>query len=178
MSDIDFLLDVFGDEARAPALTWRGDVLSFTDLGALVEQYVAHLARDGVGLGTPVILLGEFSFRSIALLCALIARRAIIIPLTPTTYASVADQLDDVAAQFILDARDGTMQSQPGHVPNDLYRILIERQTSGLVLFTSGSTGRPKIVVHDFLRLLQKFRQPRPAMVMLNFLLFDHWGGI
>jgi long-chain acyl-CoA synthetase len=43
---------------------------------------------------------------------------------------------------------------------------------------TSGSTGRPKAVVHDFSRLIEKFRKVRPAMVMVNFLLFDHWGGI
>jgi acyl-coenzyme A synthetase/AMP-(fatty) acid ligase len=33
-------------------------------------------------------------------------------------------------------------------------------------------------VLHDFGRLLAKFRKPRPALRTLNFLLFDHWGGL
>ncbi len=32
--------------------------------------------------------------------------------------------------------------------------------------------------MHDFERLLEKFKLPRPGMVTLNFLLFDHWGGL
>jgi acyl-coenzyme A synthetase/AMP-(fatty) acid ligase len=46
------------------------------------------------------------------------------------------------------------------------------------VLFTSGSTGRPKAVIHDFGRLMRKFEARRPAMRTINFLMFDHWGGL
>ncbi|MGZ3796331.1 MAG: ANL family adenylate-forming protein, partial [Pseudobdellovibrionaceae bacterium] len=36
----------------------------------------------------------------------------------------------------------------------------------------------PKAAVHDFTFLLEKFITPRVAMTTLNFLLFDHWGGL
>lgn len=180
MTDIDFLLEGFRAKQDAPAIAWRGKVLSFADLAILTEQHIEWLGRQGVGIGTPVILLGDFSFTSVALLLALTARRAITIPLTPTTYQSLGSLIDDVAPEFILDTRgaDVTVEHRQRTPPNDLYRILIERRTCGLVLFTSGSTGRPKAVVHDFSRLIEKFRKTRPAMVMVNFLLFDHWGGI
>jgi len=180
MSDIEFLLDRFRANGDAPALAVRGELMSFGTLAELIEERTAWVERQGIGLGTPVILLGDFSFTSIALLFALIARRAITIPLTLATYQSLGDQLDDVAAEFLLDTRtaDVVADHRGTVAPNELYATLIERRTCGLVLFTSGSTGRPKAVVHDFARLIEKFRHVRPAMVMLNFLLFDHWGGI
>ena len=58
------------------------------------------------------------------------------------------------------------------------YSTLRERQHPGLVLFTSGSTGKPKAAVHDFLLLLEKFKIKRTSLRTLNFLLFDHWGGL
>ena len=33
-------------------------------------------------------------------------------------------------------------------------------------------------VVHNFSKLLKKFHTPRPTATTLNFLLFDHWGGL
>ena len=48
----------------------------------------------------------------------------------------------------------------------------------GLIVFSSGSTGKSKAALHDFTKLLDKFRVPRRAKRMLSFLLFDHLGGI
>jgi acyl-CoA synthetase (AMP-forming)/AMP-acid ligase II len=47
-----------------------------------------------------------------------------------------------------------------------------------LVLFTSGSSGEPKGALHDFSKLLAKFHVKRKALLTINFLLFDHWGGL
>ena len=46
------------------------------------------------------------------------------------------------------------------------------------MLFTSGTSGEPKGAVHDFSNLLEKFYIARKSLRTVNFLLFDHWGGL
>ena len=59
-----------------------------------------------------------------------------------------------------------------------MYKKLREKNHPGLVLFSSGSSGQQKAAVHDFNLLLEKFKVNRKLFVILNFLLFDHWGGL
>src|SRR5262249_9043072 len=100
----------------------------------------------------------------------------------PSTLAKTPTLMDIINPAFQIDCRaDGEVHiaraeaSGPSHA---LIRQLQEERQPGLILFTSGSTGRPKGVVHNFGRLLLKFHKLRPALRTLNFLLFDHWGGL
>ena len=45
-------------------------------------------------------------------------------------------------------------------------------------MFSTGTTGLPKAILHDFNLFLKRFETPRPTYRTLNFLLFDHIGGI
>lgn len=180
MGQIDVLRETLRARSREPVMVWRGVETSGSDLLARVADATAELDRVGVAPGDAVVLLGDYGFGTVALLLALIERRAITVPLTPEMARAVGDAPERVSARFVLDCTgDGIAVTEwPSTELPALYRTLHDRQAPGLVLFTSGSSGRPKAVVHDFSRLLDKFRVKRPALATINFLLFDHWGGL
>jgi acyl-coenzyme A synthetase/AMP-(fatty) acid ligase len=126
-------------------------------------------------------LRGDYSPRTVSLLLALIEREAILAPLLPSTLAKAPALADIINPAFQIDwGSDGEVEvaRRDACEPHALIRQLQEIGQPGLILFTSGSTGQPKGVVHNFGRLLLKFHKSRPALRTLNFLLFDHWGGL
>jgi acyl-coenzyme A synthetase/AMP-(fatty) acid ligase len=181
MPDNSFILERIAAKKDSPALFWRGKAYDGNWLAEQVARDIAWLRREGIGSGTVVILAGDYSPRNVSLLLALIERNAILAPLLPTSLAKTPALVDLVNPSFRIDGSndgDPVIGSHQQAEIHPLVRTLQERGGPGLILFTSGSTGKPKGVVHDFGRLLQKFQKPRPAMRTLNFLLFDHWGGL
>lgn len=180
MSHIQFLLDKFSTKKNATAVFLKGNSISYGDLLIDVIQQGKWLVENNIKPGDAVILRGDYSPLSISMLLALIERGCILIPLTPDAFNSLQDSFDKVAPSWVVDVsgKAPLLHSLESSYTPDLYKIIKNRNVPGLVLFTSGSSGKPKAVVHDFSKLLNKFHFARPAMITLNFLLFDHWGGL
>ena len=181
MSEIGFILDRLTALQDRPALFWRGQTFDGNWMAKQVRQDVRVLAEQGLAENTVVILRGDYSPWTVSLLLALIEMKAILAPLLPSTLKKTPGLVDIVNPALQIDSGpDGEFSAvrREQSAPHALVRQLQEAGKPGLILFTSGSTGEPKGVVHDLSRLLVKFQTPRPAMRTLNFLLFDHWGGL
>lgn len=179
---IDFLIKKFGENAEQPAIIWQDTII---DYGALLKKYEEasrFLLESGIRTGEVVSLTGDFTPNTIAVLLALIGNRNIIVPFNFPIKDSetVKFEIADVEKKINVDVETDEYTFEIGgkRAAHDFYKIIRERGNPGLVLFTSGTSGFPKGAVHDFSKLLDKFRTLRKALRTVNFLLFDHWGGL
>ena len=183
MSTVKFLLDVFDQSSDQIAIVNTVESIAYGELSLSVKSRIEWLSDNGVRKGEVIILLGDYSLDSVSLLLALTELGCILAPLTPAVFGSLSSEsINEIAPAWKIDTTNEFVQieryDQNEMVRPKLYEVLDNSSSPGLVMFTSGSSGKPKAVVHDFSRLLEKFKVPRPAMITLNFLLFDHWGGL
>ncbi|HEY8165210.1 MAG TPA: fatty acid--CoA ligase family protein [Gemmatimonadaceae bacterium] len=139
----------------------------------------ANDGTDSIPAGDVVAQIGDFDPRSIATMLRLLDRGAILMPLTEGSAADHEYFFESGRAQWLL--HNGALEARaPDRDPrsSELIRELRDRKHPGVIFFSSGTTGRPKAILHDFEQFIAKFETPRPALRTLNFLLFDHAGGI
>lgn len=178
---IDFLLDVFRQNAATEAVVWRGRAATYSDLLGEVERWTKWLDEKGVKRGEVVSLEADFSPRSIALMLCLIERGCVVVPLTASVENKKEEfrRIAEVEKLIMLDLDDVvSVHSTRNEVKHPLLVELRQTGHPGLILFSSGSTGASKAALHDFAPLLEKFKLRRSAKRMITFLLFDHIGGV
>ena len=178
---IDFLTNRFSGEIDNDAIIWRDKRFSYEWLNDNVNQFQQLIDSSPINEGTVVALEGDFSPNSIALLLALIEKACIIVPMSNNTYIKEGNLFKIAQVEFLFRVNENdniTSENMFQRSDNEYYEVIRKRKHPGLVLFTSGTSGNPKAAVHDFVALLEKFKTRRKALRTLNFLLFDHWGGL
>lgn len=181
--EIDFITKKFAAHIFDNAIIWKNRVYLYSDLISGIIRAKKFIELKAILPGEVIALNGDFTPNTIALLLALIENSNIIVPFTVPSGESeivkfsIAGVEKSIVVNIQTDDYDLIKCDKPS-ATNEYYVQLRKRQVPGLVLFTSGTSGEPKAAVHDFQKLLLKFKTPRKSLRTVNFLLFDHWGGL
>ena len=140
-----------------------------------------QLQQAGVGHHDTVVVLADYAPEVVCMLLALARLRATVVPMTRGSVIEESEVLGiSGCTRRIVFAPDGITWDMETHAVSVTNPLMAEfRHTSpGLVLFSSGSTGKPKGMLHDFWRVMDRFKVQRAPVVAMPFLLLDHFGGI
>ena len=174
--------DIFYDNSNKNALIFNGQEYNYSDLIKNINHWKSEIENNDIKRGETVALFGDFTFNTISILFALIDNENIIVPLDFGHKNKSQSKLDIAFVDTIISVNriDDVefARVDKNYAPNSYYETLKSERKPGLVLFTSGTSGNPKAAVHDLELLLNKFKAKRRSFKTLNFLLFDHWGGL
>jgi long-chain acyl-CoA synthetase len=179
-SSIEFLLDRFQKNKDIDAIVWNDQMFSYDWLEKRVYHYRKYIIEHDIKPGAVVALKGDFTPNSIAIFLSLVEMNCILVPIT-SSVKNEEKLLEIAGVEFVLSINEDDnveLKKRDQVAKNDFYALIEKNGHPGLVLFSSGTSGSPKCAVHDFFRLLEKFHETKTALRTLNFLLFDHWGGL
>jgi len=180
-SPIQFLFDVFKESGTSAAFAWENQSYSYDWLLGRIEHWTKTLQADGVKQGSVVAIEGDYSPEICSALIALIHLRAVSVPFASVT-GTERDELMEVAEVGFRYRFEGVKLAAKEFphrsIVNPLTAKFLETLAPGLVVFSSGSTGKQKGILHDFSRVLDKYRMRRRMLRTLTFLQLDHLGGL
>ena len=176
-----WFLEKISSWGERPAFVFGDRTVSHTAFAGLAREWLGRLEREGIGAGDVVVVHGDYSPGACALVFALAARRAIVVPLTPLPRDILEARCATAGANCIVEmspAGAGRFERRSPAGAPALVAGLRDAGAAGLILFSSGSAGAPKACLLNLDRLLETARKERRGYVTLVFLLFDHIGGI
>ncbi len=181
LNNIKYFLDNFETYSSKTALIWHGENYTYSQFLNKIAYWRGALRE--FSQGAIIGLESDFSPETIAILFALIEKNIIVVPLDINHSNKNSKKIEIAQLDYLIKVIKEediviTKISLAFDDKNPLYKNIQQNKVPGLVLFTSGSSGEPKAALHDFSKLLAKFYIKRNALLTINFLLFDHWGGL
>lgn len=180
---MDWLLDRF---AKAPpeltAFVHKGQLYSYAEVSHGIAGFSQQLKDRGVKQGDTVVLIADYAPDVFCMILALASLGCIVVPLTRGSVIEESEALSisgcDHCISFAPGGLNWNIEARQVPALNLMLDEFRATKRAGLVLFSSGSTGKPKGMLHDFERVMEKFRVARNPVVAIPFLMLDHFGGI
>lgn len=154
-----------------PFLIHKDRELRFAEIANQSQTDLSEVRK-----GEVVAIIGDFNPVSILNLLRLIDIGVVVVPLTIETKHEHDYFFEAALVDVVIEGNEVRRRTH-GH-KHELLEKLRQVEHAGLVLFSTGTTGRPKAILHDLTLFLKRFDTPRPTLRTINFLLFDHIGGI
>ena len=130
---------------------------------------------DKIHKGDVVALIGDYDGFTIKTFLKLIDKKVIVVPLTNDTKTFHNYYFSEASVDFVIDKKKiRKIKSKK----KKILKKFKKKNQSGLILFSSGTTGRPKAILHSISDLLKRYEGKKKSLITMNFLLFDHIGGI
>ncbi len=177
---MSFMLDKFKSFNSKNAIVFEDRIYTYEEFIKQIKDYKNILDKHNIS-SKVVVILGDYSFYNLALFFALYENKNIIAPITSNIKKVQDDFIEESFCQTIIktDEKNLLIQDLKTASSHNMIDNLIEKNSSGLILFSSGSTGKPKAMVHNLDTLIDSFKDKKEkSMNMLVFLMFDHIGGL
>ena len=177
---MSFILEKFKSFNSKNAIVFEDRIYSYEEFIKQIKDYKDILDKHNIS-SKVVVILGDYSFYNLALFFALYENKNIIVPITSNIKKVQDDFIEESFCQTIIktDEKNLLIQNLKTTSSHNMIDNLIEKNSSGLILFSSGSTGKPKAMIHNLDTLIDSFKDKKEkSMNMLVFLMFDHIGGL
>lgn len=173
------LLSNFKKNSSYDAIIWGDQKIKYKDLLDRISSTKKRIENE-IPPNKVVALIGDFTPNTIAILINLVSRKNFIVPLSSAVKDKEKNEISE--AEYIIKVNlnndEFDINSTDYVTKHSYFKKLQKSNNSGLVLFTSGTSGRPKGAVHNFDKLLDSFKETNKRFKTINFLMFDHWGGL
>ena len=171
MSKIFEILKEQYSSSEKPLIQHRNFRVEFKDL--FKEE---KLDLEKVNAGDVVAIIGDYDSFTIKIFLKLLDKKTIIVPLTKDTKANHNYYFKEACVNYVIE--DKKITKIKYKKSNNLLYKFKKTKNAGLILFSSGTTGRPKAILHSMSTLLNRYIGKKKPLTTMNFLLFDHIGGI
>ena len=178
MMYIDFIINKFNDNLKKEAIIWNNESYDYDYLLKKYYNWKEYLTAN-INKGSVVAVQADYNPDSVTLILALIENQNIFVPFSPLN-KDVQKKIEISEAEFFIkfDTNGYQLHKTGIKTTHNLIKTLKDINHPGIIIFSSGSTGEPKAAIHDFTKLLNKFKVERTPLRTISFLLFDHWGGL
>ena len=175
-----FLKKIREVKPQKKAIILSNEELSYSDLNTKINELYLLISKSFAEKKV-VVISGDYSLNSIALVFALSQHKCVFIPIISDNESEILKRIEVSKPDYLINSSTLSITDVKNNdsVNNAYYLDLFKSSKSGLVLFSSGSTGDPKAMVHDFDNLLGSYLGVNTKnLIFLVFLMFDHIGGL